>query len=120
MVEARADGLRERLRGELRGQLTGLAERGVHAGEARHGVVLGELLLADHGVRVLRELRRRRAGPAQRRRHRHLHDGRVVGQRRDIVQHADVLDVGAAEQDVVVHLALGRYRVLRLAVLRAE
>lgn len=48
----------------------------------------------------------------------HLHDGRIV-RHRVVVDDADVLDVGPAEQDVVVALVLRRDRELRLAVLRA-
>lgn len=49
----------------------------------------------------------------------HLHDGRIVGHGRYIVDNANVLDVAAAEQDVVVDLVLRRNRVLRFAVLGA-
>ena len=56
-----------------------------------------------------------------------LHDGRVVGEaalqpghglRR--LAHADVLDVGAAEDDVLVHLVPGSHRLVRGSVLGTE
>lgn len=47
----------------------------------------------------------------------HLHDGRIV-RHRVVVDDADVLDVGPAEQDVVVALVLRGNRKLRFAILR--
>lgn len=106
----------------LRGQLTGLVESSVHTPrEASHGVVLGVLRLAHHRVIELAgECLSRRSTRAQRRRYWHLHDGRVVRQGGDIVQHPDVFYVRPTEQDVVVHLTLRCYRVLRLPILSAE
>ena len=58
---------------------------------------------------------------------RYLNDGRVIGQaalqrglRLRRVAHADVLDVAAAEDDVLVDLVTRSHRTVRGAVLRAE